>query len=113
MIKKMTLSIFFVFIFFSFASAAKVYPNPWIPESKNGSQGTLAGGITFAELPTDGGEIDIYSVSGEIVRKLRWDYGSTVNWDGKNDLDEYVASGVYMWVIKGSSSKNTKIVIIR
>jgi flagellar hook assembly protein FlgD len=113
MIKKIFFSIFFVFMFFPFASATKVYPNPWIPESKTGSQGTLAGGITFAELPIEGGEIDIYNVSGEIVRKLRWDYGSILNWDGKNDQGEYVASGVYMWVIKGSSFKNTKIVIIR
>jgi flagellar hook assembly protein FlgD len=113
MIKKIFSSICIVFVFFSFASATKVYPNPWIPESNNGSQGTLSGGITFAELPTEGGEIDIYNVSGEIVRKLRWDYGSTLNWDGKNDQGEDVASGIYIWVIKGSSSKNTKIVIIR
>ena len=113
MIKKCVALFLLLLCFFSFASATTVYPNPWIPESKNGSQGTLAGGITFAELPDDGGEIDIYTIFGEIVRKLRWDYGSTVNWDGKNDQGEYVASGVYMWTIKGTSSKNTKIVVIR
>ncbi|MDR2395987.1 MAG: hypothetical protein LBD57_05250 [Endomicrobium sp.] len=113
MIKKCLALFLTMSYFFSFANAIKVYPNPWIPESKNSSQGSLSGGITFAELPTDGGEIDIYSIFGEIVRKLRWDYGSTVNWDGKNDQGEYVASGVYMWTIKGRNSKNTKIVVIR
>ncbi|MDR2066909.1 MAG: T9SS type A sorting domain-containing protein [Endomicrobium sp.] len=113
MIKKVVCFVFVVCVCFSFASAAKVYPNPWIPESKNGSQGTLTEGITFAELPKDGGEIYIYNVSGEIVRKLRWESVSTLNWDGKNDHGEYVASGVYVWTIKGSSTKNTKIVVIR
>jgi flagellar hook assembly protein FlgD len=113
MIKKWLALFLLLLCFFSFANATKVYPNPWIPESKDGSQGTLAGGITFDGLPNDGGEIDIYSIFGEVVRKLRWNYGSTLNWDGKNDQGEYVASGVYIWTIKGSISKNTKIVVIR
>ena len=41
--------------------------------------------------------------------------GDQLKWDGKNDSGEYVASGVYLLSIIGSSGENTfeKITVIR
>jgi flagellar hook assembly protein FlgD len=99
----------------SVSFAARAYPNPWIPEGKNNNQGTISEGITFDDLSDSGGEIYIYDSLGELVRKLFWESGNrNVKWDGKNDNGDYVASGVYIWRVKGDSAKKiSKLVIIR
>jgi len=123
MIKKLIiLSIFhslFLALFVSPSFAAKVFPNPWIPESKTAGDlhGTLSGGINFQGLPGSNGTIYIYNTTGELVRKIDWSNATAntiVNWDGKNTIYEYVASGVYIWVARsGGAVQNGKIVVIR
>jgi Flagellar hook capping protein len=101
------------------AQAVKVYPNPWIPDSKteNDKHGNFYEGIKFSDLPDDRGTIYIYNSTGELVRKVTWEGSRGIDgdvfWDGRNDRHEYVASGVYIWVIKSGGSKTGKIVIIR
>jgi flagellar hook assembly protein FlgD len=112
MMKKVFIFLMVSCVIISVSFAAKVYPNPWIPDSAGDTHGTLAGGITFDELPNTGGEIDIYNTTGELVRRLRWDLGTSINWDGRNDKGDYVASGVYIWTIK-DGGKGSKIIIVR
>ena len=93
----------------------KVYPVPWIPEDGKPATGSLEEGIKFTNLPAEG-EIYIYSVLGELVRKIEFndaDNGQKV-WDGKNQNGQDVASGVYLWVVKTKQDKKTgKLIIIR
>ena len=101
--------------------AVSVYPNPWIPDSNRMNSdgthkvhGTLPDGITFDGLSNAGGTIFIYNATGELVIKLKWDSGDvSKNWNGRNSRHEYVASGVYVWVIKDGGTKSGKIVVVR
>ena len=120
MIKKLTAFFLFNFLFLLLftgaAYAARAYPNPWIPDSRTerNVHGTYAEGIKFDGLSNAGGTIFIYNATGELVRKVTWSAGHTnTSWDGKNDRSEYVASGVYIWVIKDGGTSSGKIVVIR
>jgi len=89
-------------------------PNPWVPNGGRVKTGTLADGIRFKNLPSDG-ELDIYTISGNLVTKQQLPSGAgTMNWNGKNDDNSYVASGVYLWVVKSAqATKSGKLIIIR
>jgi flagellar hook assembly protein FlgD len=114
MMKSMVILLCFFILLCSQSFAEKAYPNPWVPESKNDSQGTLSGGITFDDLAGSGGEICIYDFLGKLVKRLCWESGDgSIKWEGKNDAGDYVASGVYLWKVKGSDSGLSKLVIIR
>ena len=124
MIKKVIILFTFHFSLFTLFAvssyAARVFPNPWIPDSKatnsagRSVHGTYAEGIKFDGLSNSGGSIFIYSATGELVRKVIWNAGNTMtSWDGKNDRSEYVASGVYVWVIKDGGTQSGKIVVVR
>jgi flagellar hook assembly protein FlgD len=104
-----------MFVFTVYAHAVKAYPNPWIPDSKTdrNRHGDYTG-VKFDGLSNTGGTIYIYNATGELVRKVNWTAGNVdVKWDGKNDRSEYVASGVYIWVIKDGGTKSGKIVVVR
>ncbi|MDR1195358.1 MAG: hypothetical protein LBL00_02660, partial [Endomicrobium sp.] len=60
-----------LFIFYVSAYAVKVYPNPWIPDSKtDGDRHGNYTGILFDDIPESGGTIFIYNATGELVRKV-------------------------------------------
>lgn len=113
--KNFLISIFMLLVFSVSAYAVKVFPNPWIPDSKTSTNkhGTIGDGIKFEGLSNAGGTIYIYNATGELVRSVTWSDDSKAKWDGKNDRGEFVASGVYIWVIKDGGTKSGKIVIIR
>lgn len=97
------------------AAGIIVAPNPWIPESQKTATGNLTDGISFINLPEQG-EIFIYTISGDMVRRIQFTPSSagTVRWLGKNDENEYVASGVYLWVMQSPDiTKTGKLIIIR
>ena len=89
------------------------YPNPFNPETWIPYQ--LSESVSVA--------INIYDVSGRLVRKLdlgRKDAGVYVNkeksayWDGKNEVGEYVASGIYFYSIKaGKYTATGKMLILK
>lgn len=60
----------------------------------------------------------VYDVSGRQVRKLdvqdtNKGEASGVNWDGKNDNGEYVASGIYIVFIEAEGNSSTlKIAVV-
>ena len=90
------------------------FPVPWKPRANNPARyGTLAGGITFTNLPTSG-TIRIYTVSGELVNSIEIPNSAlTVNWYGTNSSGESVASGVYLWEIQSdNNSKTGKLMVV-
>jgi len=97
-----------------FADDIIAYPNPWIPDGGRVQTGTLAGGISFKNLPSTG-ELDIYTLSGNMVTKKQFsNISGTLNWGGTNDAGTYVASGVYFWVVKSPvATKSGKLIVVR
>lgn len=88
-------------------STAHVYPNPCMA-----SRGCT--GVTFTRL-TLRAAINIFTVSGEKVRSvLKNNNIDSVGWDLRNEAGEKVASGLYLYVIKGEgSTKKGKLIVVR
>ena len=87
-------------------ASAHCYPVPFMP-----SRGDTV--ITFTGL-TSSAEVRIYTISGRLVRELyKSDFGSKLAWDARNSAGQQVASGVYIYVIKGGGQTATgKLMII-
>ena len=88
-------------------SAAHVYPNPC--NIKNNCSA-----ITFTRL-TLKAAIYVYTLSGELVKRIDKNSNiDSIGWDLKNNNNSTVASGLYIYLIKGEgSSKKGKLVLIR
>lgn len=80
-------------------NVARIFPNPFRPFSGDTQ-------VTFDRLPA-ATEIKIYTLTGEKVRSLTADASGTVNWDGRNDHGQSVASGVYFALLKSGGDKRT------
>lgn len=123
----------------------KVFPNPWIPQSgqaltpsgdtkKHGSldaDGWIKFEFTdFDTVPVTSGELVIYDVLGNLIKRKRWSLPEyvplpntnttektdrTIHWDGKDNGYNFVPSGVYIWIIyvDGGKKHKGKIVVIR
>ena len=87
------------------------FPNPFNPETW----------IPFRLSKPGTVNINIYSASGQLVRRLNLghrdvgDYSSrdrAIYWDGKNDDGEQVTSGIYFYSIKSGDFTATKKMII-
>ena len=85
------------------------YPNPFNPATT----------IAFSIKQAGQVRIDIYNVAGERVRTLvdeRRSAGSytDVRWDGMNDVNQPVASGVYWYrLVAGSYTEARKMVLLK
>ncbi|MBM3214583.1 T9SS type A sorting domain-containing protein [Candidatus Poribacteria bacterium] len=87
------------------------YPNPFNPETW----------IPFELKESSVVTVNIYDVSGALVRKLDLGYreagyytsrtGATY-WDGRNELGERVASGVYFYELRAGSFRGTRRMVI-
>ena len=96
-----------------FSADIIVAPNPWVPNAGRTATGTLAGGITFTNIPADS-ELFIYTVSGNLAARAQLSGLSSAIWDGKNDNNNDVASGVYLWVVKSPEATRTgKLIVVR
>jgi beta-glucanase (GH16 family) len=85
---------------------AKVYPNPFIMQ-----QGA---NMTFSTSGTNGGTVDIYTISGKLVKSIPIAAGTTdANWDLSNGSGTGIKSGIYIYVIKDNAGnkKTGKIAI--
>ncbi|MFA5859294.1 MAG: T9SS type A sorting domain-containing protein [Elusimicrobiota bacterium] len=87
--------------------SVKVYPNPFNPVKHTQ-------GLTISNL-TERADICIYTVAGELVKKLEErDGDGLVVWDGKNMGEKYVGNGVFILIIKsGDDIQRKKIVVIK
>ncbi|HAH32445.1 MAG TPA: hypothetical protein DCL44_09065 [Elusimicrobia bacterium] len=88
-------------------STAHAYPNPCDINDNCAS-------ITFTRL-TLSAEIYIYTISGELVKRInKSDNLDTIGWDLKNSNGSNVASGLYIYLIKGGgTSKKGELVLVR
>ena len=88
-------------------SKAHVYPNPC--KISNGCTG-----VTFTRL-TLRATITVFTVSGERVKTVEKNNNiDSVGWDLRNEAGAKVASGLYLYVVKGEgSAKNGKIIVVR
>lgn len=94
-------------------SHVNVYPNPW--------HGTGYVYISNIPLKLTNAKILIYNIAGELVRTLEESNGIELQtgcnvgkWDGRNNNNEEVASGIYIYVLKSDENKTTgKIAVIR
>jgi ligand-binding sensor domain-containing protein len=73
------------------------YPNPFVIES--GSS------LFYIENLADKATVRIYTPEGRLVRHLpaAQIYGSRTTWDGRNDRGDYVASGIYLYLVTTES----------
>lgn len=93
----------------------KTYPNPWIPEDTKLKTGNLQDGITFEGL-TENGEIMIYTITGELIRKVEFENNKEgkLQLFGSNDDTQLLTSGIYIWKVKTSEQVYSgKIIVIR
>ncbi len=93
----------------------KCFPVPWAPESGRPQLGNLTDGITFAGMPQKG-DLYIYTIKGDLVRHIVVNnpLSFQVTWDGRNDDNATVASGVYLWEVKSSDGAKTgKLIVVR
>jgi flagellar hook assembly protein FlgD len=81
------------------------YPNPFNSSTN----------ITFTILKKSQIIIDVYNLYGKIVKNLinKHFYAGeyTINWDGKNELGNEVASGIYLLKLKVGDYEQTKQII--
>jgi len=73
----------------------KAYPNP--ASFSNGST------MVFRFSGNSGGEVKIFTISGDRVNTLTTASGSAINWDGKNDDGQRLASGIYIYKITSAN----------
>jgi Mg-chelatase subunit ChlD len=83
----------------------RAYPNPYRPEHKDNA----VEGITFDNLPSNA-SIKIYTLAGELVRESKNSEISNSSWiwDLKNDDNDDVARGVYIYYMSSSGVSDTK-----
>lgn len=95
-------------------SDAKAFPVPYKPNDGLPETGDETNGITFTGLSSEG-EIKIYTITGELVKKLIYKNEWTKTWyPVENEKGEKVVSGVYIYYIKNNKQhKSGKLVIIR
>ena len=95
-------------------SDAYAYPVPYKPNDGLSTTGDETNGITFTNLSTEA-EIKIYTITGELVKKLVHKNGPLEEWyPVENEKGEKVVSGVYIYYIENQKQhKSGKLVIIR
>ncbi len=72
-------------------------------------------GVVFSGLPAQTG-VKIYTLTGEQVREIiKNDTNDNLVWDGRNDLGENLASGVYFYIVTNNTGekKTGKIAVIK
>jgi pyrrolidone-carboxylate peptidase len=83
------------------------YPNPLNPNTT----------ISFYQADNSELQIQIFDVSGRMIRKLSAGSSSTgqqtVVWDGRDSKNQAVASGVYFYRLNQPSSPTNKMVVTR
>ncbi|OGS21078.1 MAG: hypothetical protein A2252_04075 [Elusimicrobia bacterium RIFOXYA2_FULL_39_19] len=87
-------------------NTVKAYPNPFKISGADNK-------ISFTNLTTQV-TIKIFNIAGELVKTLESTNGLAI-WDVKNEIDESVASGVYVYIITNpqGEKKTGKIAIIK
>ena len=89
------------------------YPNPFNPETWIPYQLSRDAEVTLAIYDADGLMVRRLELGHQLVGYYR-DRGKAVHWDGRNDLGERVASGVYFYhLAAGDISATRKMLILK
>jgi len=94
----------------------RLYPNPFIPNDKDSHTGDWTTGIIFDRLTCDTATIEIFTLTGELVRNLEVEERlSLIQWDGTNKNGDKVASGTYLYLITTESGeqRSGKLVVVK
>jgi hypothetical protein len=101
------------------AERAKAYPNPYRPGRGDPNtglpyDGRPGSGITFFDLP-EGSTVDLYTVTGELVKRLEAGGATSAQWDVRNQSNQDVSTGGYIAVIRapGGGKSVRKVLVIR
>ncbi|MCK4352003.1 T9SS type A sorting domain-containing protein [candidate division WOR-3 bacterium] len=86
----------------------KVYPNPFV-SSKGHRE------IVFSSKGLKNGKINIYTLSGRLVKSIKNIKTSFAYWDGRNENKEPIASGIYVFIAyaENGERKVGKIAVVR
>jgi hypothetical protein len=86
-----------------------VYPNPYRPGSGTIYDEAAGGdGVVFDGL-TSRAQLRIFTMAGELVREVDIENGNgSYFWDARNDKNEKVASGVYLYFIANPDNSGQK-----
>jgi len=115
-------------------SKMRVFPNPFRPNDGKLNTGVLQKGIVIDKLPDDVEKISVFNIAGDLVATMdnavkffekddpEWYQpylnadanGAIAVWNGNNDKDNRVASGIYLISIKTKSGEKElkKVAII-
>lgn len=85
----------------SSVAAPIAYPIPYDPSRH-------PGGMTIDKL-LPGSEAKIFTITGQLVRKLTADGSGKAVWNGKNEAGRTVASGIYLAVVKDAAGKTRRL----
>jgi len=89
------------------ATCVLVKPNPYNPNK--GLLSFFGSGIVPGKTT-----IKIYTLSGELVKEITSSANNGINWDGKNEIEEPVASGIYLYIYTSPKEKGIgKFTIIK
>jgi len=87
-------------------SLSDAYPNPFNPETK----------INFNLAKSANIKMIVYNLLGQKIKTLvsqEMNAGTySVTWDGKDDFNKQVASGVYLFSFQAESFRTTKKVVL-
>lgn len=83
----------------------RAYPNPFQPDLH-------PGGVFISPLPLDA-RVQIFTISGSLVRELSVNPIGMAVWDGRNSNGDRVASGVYLVLTKSNQGEKTMKVVIQ
>ncbi len=96
---------------FDFGTVSNVYPNPFLPFTHSIAR------INYKASKDEKVTVNIIDASGRTVRNLNYisgDSGGIIEWNGKTDKGETVASGVYFFLIKiGNNQYGKKVVLLK
>ncbi len=89
------------------APAVRAYPNPWRSDKHTAP-------MVLDHLAA-GSDIRIFTISGQLVRRLAADALGAASWDLSNSSGERVASGIYLFLAKDAMSHDArgKLAVIR
>ena len=82
------------------------YPNPFNPSTTIEYQIPKAGNV----------KVNIYNITGQLIRTIENSFKNAgaykVNWDSRNNFNQSVASGIYLFQVKYENSFLTKKLIL-
>ena len=82
------------------------YPNPFNPTTTIEYQIPKAGNV----------KVNIYNITGQLIRTIENSFKNAgaykVNWDSRNNFNQSVASGIYLFQVKYENSFLTKKLIL-